>query len=251
MLKAIGSLSARFTAAVNTVQASIMRCARALYALYNPAPQIRLTARFNHMAEGLEPAAAPSPANTISEESSLRLFDYFTALSYMAYNYIPDGCYARAHLMCKEIQELSNNKLTPYKIWGNGLTDENKLTVNAGETRLADWYFHVAAALNVRMDNGETKIMVFDPSLFDGPAEVDEWQNTLNAEASQILLSPFGEDSPLGSKNGFYLDKESEPPADPDRYSLKILRHYKRSEPSSPPLKFTAQLRQKQASVSA
>ncbi len=44
---------------------------------------------------------------------------------------------------------------------------------------LVSWGWHVAPVAYVKQPNGSNKLMVFDPSLFNRPVTVNEWQQKM------------------------------------------------------------------------
>lgn len=221
------------------------------HALSTPAERaapIRLKARFNHMAQGLEPAqhpAWPGLADCVSPSAAIRLFDYFNDLSYIAYNYSPNGCFARAHLMCREIEDLSGGRITPLKIWADGDRPFGRLcpVMPDGHPDDIDWGYHVSSGAHVVDARGDIYPVVFDPSLFDGPVTVDEWRDAMNALPEQIAITFFGHNSPKGSFTGYHYYAEAKPPHDPDAASLALMEQYLKRSPPGPLPKLPSQFR--------
>jgi hypothetical protein len=84
--------------------------------------------------------------------------------------YARDGCYARAHQMCRLIIADGDE---PGKIWNFG-----HLTVKTpNEPRCeVSWWFHVAPVLQVDTAGPlGPQLYIVDPSLFPGPVPVQNW----------------------------------------------------------------------------
>jgi hypothetical protein len=88
----------------------------------------------------------------------------------IAWNYKQDGCYARAHLMARRFEA---EGIRVDKAWIKGhlniLDPQNPIS----------WNFHVAPLVYVQMPNGKMEKMVIDPSLFDKPITLDEWDKKM------------------------------------------------------------------------
>lgn len=212
---------------------------------------IRLKARFNHMASGLVPAAHPAHPDIkdcLTPRDAVRLFDYFNDLSYIAFNYSENGCFARAHLMCREIEDLSEGRITPLKIWADGDRPFGRLSpvMPNGYPAEIEWGYHVTAGAYVLDAQGRIFPAVFDPSLFDGPVTVDEWRDAMNALPEQIALTPFGGDSPKGSHTGYHYFADAKPPRNPDASALSMMERYLRRAPQGDLPKLPSKFRRAQ-----
>lgn len=123
----------------------------------------------------------------ISQERAIEVFDLLKQMNNIAYGYTDDGCYARAHLMCRK---LFDTGLMPEKAWAFE-TEHRELIVKFPHGEQT-WWFHVAPVLNVEDGKGGHTQMVFDPSLFDGPVTLKEWGDIMQAGADQIFIVPCG-----------------------------------------------------------
>lgn len=111
--------------------------------------------------------------STISMERARVLFTRFQRETSIPYNYPMDGCYARATAMARIAQKQG---LTMGKVFTHGMLQVR--TGNPGYP-LVQWGYHVAPIIEVRQADGSVKKMVFDPSLFDRPVTVDEWNQRM------------------------------------------------------------------------
>ncbi len=86
------------------------------------------------------------------------------------FQYVVDGCYARAHKMRQimlEEYELSCEKVFSYEdVTGS-------LAVDAGDCCVY-WWYHVAPLVTVKTDLGPVKYVI-DPSMFDEPVSIAVW----------------------------------------------------------------------------
>jgi hypothetical protein len=118
-----------------------------------------------------------SRAAPLSEAQAQRVFAELAAMKHIPFDYPDDCCYSRAHEMCRIMQQQG---VDCRKVWnyGHGLSSkEASLTVEtpnhpSGQVR---WLYHVAPVVGVRGNEGETKDMVLDPSMFDRPVDVQQW----------------------------------------------------------------------------
>lgn len=136
----------------------------------------------NHLAvAALTGAAAVDALPVISAARAQQLFDLVQGKTCEAsapeppcipFLYPDDGCWARAHQMCRLIEEAGDKAA---KIW-NYATDGDLLSA-ATENHpscAVPWTFHVAPV--VRVTNGSSPVIrVLDPSLFDAPVSVRKW----------------------------------------------------------------------------
>lgn len=123
--------------------------------------------------------------------SAMQLFEKMADKN-LAFSYSYDGCYARAHLMCRHI--LKSGYL-PGKVWAHQERPA-LLEVHMPDGSKIEWNWHVAPTLDLIMPDGKIVTHVFDPTLFDGPVSVDEWRRNLNASWESIHLTKLGEAPP-------------------------------------------------------
>lgn len=87
------------------------------------------------------------------------------------FQYVVDGCYARAHKM-RQIM-LSNYNVSCEKVFSyEDVT--GFLAVDAGDCCVY-WWYHVAPLVTVKNIGGGYTKYVVDPSMFDGPVTIDTW----------------------------------------------------------------------------
>lgn len=87
------------------------------------------------------------------------------------FQYVVDGCYARAHKMRQIMNDeynLSCEKVFSYE--GN----HGSLAVDAGDCCVL-WWYHVAPLVSVKMADGTISKFVVDPSMFSEPVTIDTW----------------------------------------------------------------------------
>lgn len=131
--------------------------------------------------------AEPDAVPVISPERAIEVFDILKSMDNIAYGYTDDGCYARAHLMCRSLFGMG---LVPEKAWAFE-TDNRELVVQFPHGEQT-WWFHVAPVLNIEDGKGGHTPMVFDPSLFDGPVTLKEWGDIMQAESDQLFITLCG-----------------------------------------------------------
>jgi hypothetical protein len=88
--------------------------------------------------------------------------------------YPKDGCYARAHEMCRlmGLQGVSSKKVFNYAGSYNDLYVQTKNSPFCS----VNWWYHVAPTLRVRKSFPSTEEQVIDPALFTGPVTTTAWQ---------------------------------------------------------------------------
>jgi len=95
--------------------------------------------------------------------------------------YPDDGCWARAHEMCRLI---INEGVSPNKSWIYG--DLEVDTVNHPHCRVL-WSWHVAPTLRVKVGSS-THTLVLDPSIFSEPVSKSKWK-AAQKDANAVLAS--------------------------------------------------------------
>lgn len=126
---------------------------------------------------------------TISMDKAKELFNKAKNMKDIAWKFKQDGCYARAHLMARRFEA---EGVRVDKVWIKGDLSVPDADVN--------WNFHVAPVVYVNEGKGPLKKMVIDPSLFDKPVTVEEWDNRMKkntAKGSTVTAFPFPENAAL------------------------------------------------------
>lgn len=93
------------------------------------------------------------------------------------FQFVADGCYARAHKMRQIIE--SHFGYTSYKVFNYACDGSGTLSVNAtlwGNNCCVKWWYHVTSY--VRVQNGGSIIAyALDPAMFNGPVPISTWVN--------------------------------------------------------------------------
>jgi hypothetical protein len=99
--------------------------------------------------------------------------------------YPDDGCWARAHEMCRL---MTNAGVTSRKVWiyGSSSLSLKVSTKNSPDCQVA-WDWHVAPTLNVRGSFPIVQEQVIDPALFPGPVLTPTWQAKQTDPSSQLV----------------------------------------------------------------
>ena len=138
----------------------------------------------------------PSPVDPpVTEQRAKDLFDLMNsgscdpcnaAAPCITFKYPNDGCYARAHEMCRMMSLQSE---APEKVWIYSSSDNNLRPDTSNDPNcVVGWRYHVAPTLLVSTSGGDKK-MVIDPSLAAGPVLVDDWKSTQNDAGASIEYS--------------------------------------------------------------
>jgi hypothetical protein len=141
------------------------------------------------------------PPSVVSEGQATQLFNDMAATTCdpftvpapcIPFLYPDDGCYARAHEMCRlmRLQAIEAEKIW---IFGNLHPD----TSNHPDCAVG-WWYHVAPTLQVNTAMGIEK-RVIDPSLMSGPATEDDWRNR---QADPAATFKFTDQQPFWPNNG-------------------------------------------------
>jgi hypothetical protein len=114
-------------------------------------------------------------------------FNKLAANKDVPFEYIKDGCYARAHIMCDQMNQdnINNSKMfcmleNPY---GAGkLTAENKYMT-------AKWWYHVAPMVfAVDEQSKQVEPFIMDPSMSNKPMKPQEWIHAMWDEKTRIKV---------------------------------------------------------------
>lgn len=168
-------------------------------------------------------------------ERAIEIFNELADMEDIAFGYANDGCYARAHIMCRRLIE---KNLMPKKAWA--FEGEKRLCVKMA-SREVSWWYHVAPALSVEMPDKIVQDMVFDPSLFDGPVSLLEWGRIMNAPMAGLQIVPFGV-APEGHVGDY--DPEDKTLPEMDRRAEKRMGEYLEKQERAPRKVFPSQSRQ-------
>lgn len=129
----------------------------------------------------------------VSLHTCVRLFDDFVKTP--GFDYYRDGCYARAHLMCRALEKMD---IAPAKVWAfkniefaNGWRCEETLSLQVNDQLTLNWDYHVAVCLPVRMPDKSIQNIVLDPTVMNGPTTVQQWCDVLHALDKNVDVVPF------------------------------------------------------------
>lgn len=133
------------------------------------------------------------------------------------FQYVRDGCYARAHKMRKIIVERYGYCCE--KVFSFAIENDDRLAVRANKWGgcCVTWWYHVAPLIRVRIRIGRIRFvlaLVVDPSMFDKPVLLSTWlaaqENTAcasNARVSMYSIQPGSAYTPAnGQGTAFATD---------------------------------------------
>jgi hypothetical protein len=113
------------------------------------------------------------------------------------FQYVIDGCYARAHKMRYIIE--NKFRYCSQKVFSYGYVGNDKLAVQANKWGgcCVEWWYHVAPIINVKINirgNIFTMAYVIDPGMFTAPVLLSTWlaaqeNKTCNANAHVSMYS--------------------------------------------------------------
>ncbi len=129
-----------------------------------------------------------------------REFDALAAIPGIPFEYILDGCYARAHLMCEKLHQDEVNSAKMFVILDN--PREGRLEAD-NKYMHASWWYHVAPMVFARDEQtGRVEPYIMDPSMATHPLPPQEWVHQMWDEETPIKIDvtrdaqygPFEED---------------------------------------------------------
>lgn len=165
----------------------------------------------------------------LTADEALELFDRLSNMPGVAHAHVTEGCYARTHLMCREVEAADG--LSANKAW---LIEDRAKNMNpslpgAEEGREINFAYHVAPSFPVERPDGEIVDMVFDPSFFDGPAELDEWAFIMDVDPPYVEVKPFGE-APSNFKHDYkIIEKPMFSGPDADDHAVQLMAEHSKA----------------------
>ncbi len=174
--------------------------------------------------------ASSATAAELSLGQARYVFQTMAGQRDIAYRFVTDGCFARAHLMSLRMQRMG---IQPVKVWSFP-HQGRRIRVSTALARrgFVEWTYHVAPAVFVRV-NGRTELRVIDPSLFRQPVTVAEWaakqKNTGVVRRTRLGEAPVLPTGRRAPGSGYW------PGGDPREggtaHALNTMRRYKTLEP--------------------
>lgn len=117
------------------------------------------------------------PHKAVSLETAKKLFKKLSEMPDIPFNYLPDGCHARAHIMATRLEKMG---VQTEKAWLVGdLVPKKDPSIN--------WRFHVAPSIQVQLPDGKITRMVIDPSVSDRPLTGEEWAALIPSKGKGAL----------------------------------------------------------------
>jgi hypothetical protein len=135
------------------------------------------------------------------------------------FQYVIDGCYARAHQMRRIIISRRFGYCCE-KVFSFAIGSPNVLSVQAAKWGgcCVTWWYHVAPLLRVRVKFGRFNLvmaMVIDPSMFDKPVLVSSWLGAQenktcnpNAKVTSYSIQPGSAYAPANGGASFITDPQ-------------------------------------------
>ena len=105
------------------------------------------------------------------------------------FNFPDDGCWARAHEMCRLMIAMG---LSPRKVWiDNSPGQMLHVDTKNNPQCFVEWYWHVAPTLCVRGSVWfRARTMVIDPSIFTAPVTVTKWKGVQHDPGATLTFTP-------------------------------------------------------------
>jgi hypothetical protein len=129
------------------------------------------------------------------------------------FQYVIDGCFARAHKMRWIITQRFHYCCE--KVFSFAIPFPDTLAVQANKWGgcCVFWWYHVAPLVRVRLGRWAVLLMVIDPGMFDKPVLLSTWlaaqENkncSLNAKVTQYSIQPGSAYTPNGGPSSYTTD---------------------------------------------
>jgi hypothetical protein len=129
------------------------------------------------------------------------------------FQYVRDGCYARAHKMRWIIT--TKYRYCVDKVFSFAINQPDTLAVQANKWGgcCVEWWYHVAPLVRVSLGRFGVLLLVIDPGMFDKPVLLTSWlaaqENKTcnpNAHVSLYSIQPGSAYTPMGGPNQFTTD---------------------------------------------
>lgn len=183
--------------------------------------------------EEMRDARRPATGRVVTLEEVHKVFRQMASQKDIAYGFVKDGCYARAHLMIQRMQRMGHQ---PVRVW----TFANGESLHVKTRRLpegfVEWWYHVAPAIPINI-KGKTLYLVIDPSMFNRPVTVEEWSNaqrkTTLSPRPMVQITRQGEpvyNPRARTKMGTGYWPDNDPPEGSINHALTTMRRYKALE---------------------
>jgi hypothetical protein len=177
--------------------------------------------------------------DTVTMKQAKAIFTWMKTQRDIAFRYPADGCYARAHLMVRRLQEAGYK---PYKAWSFQNGESLYARTKNHPQGYVTWKYHVAPILRVRFTDGNQAWYVIDPSLFKAPVTVTKWRDGQKRPKAKytpyLTLTRIGQ-APLDVNRKRLPGSGYWPGHDPregmDKHASRTMKRYKPWEGRVPP----------------
>jgi RHS repeat-associated protein len=170
---------------------------------------------------------------SLSLEEAQELFDLMAGQDDIAFGYLADGCYARAHLMA---QRMAERGIEVRKVWTFPEPEAEWISVDVSGFPDEGWRYHVAPTVSVIQEDGTVQRMVIDPSLFDSPVTIEEWVGVQKNVVEVVEKRPDEPPNPeswyhtgvMQGGSGYMPGRD--PNGGPDAHARMRMAEYKQKE---------------------
>src|SRR5262245_33948550 len=213
---------------------------RAAQKLYADGYEVQVLARTTLSRVPPRPPTGTLPGrDTVTYAQVQQVFRWMAGQGDIAFRYPTDGCYARAHLMVKRMQQKGYR---PAKVWSFANGESLYARTKAHPRGYVTWGYHVAPVLRVQLSDGKQRWYVIDPSLFHGPGTISQWKGRQRRPGPRyspyVTLTRIGQ-APKAAHGKRVAGSGYWPGPDPkeglDAHAVKMMRQYKPYQGKWPP----------------
>lgn len=153
----------------------------------------------------------------VTLDAAKRFFSIVERQPHIPFQYPANGCWARAHEMCRLIEHHIDQNAgdVTAKIWHYG--ELSVVTDNTPECSVG-WGFHVAPVVKV---DGEW--LVIDPALFDQPVSVDRWLSRQQPDPTAFHIFTSRHIFHRKLSGGLFIEIEGDTEEDLQKFRVKLI----------------------------
>jgi hypothetical protein len=222
------------------VYGSAEEARKAAHNLHDKGWEVQVYSRTATTRVPARPKAGTLPQDhTVSLTKAGEVFRWMARQNDISFRYPTDGCYARAHLMIRRMQK---NGFKPWKVWSFANGESLYVRTTNHPSGHVTWRYHVAPILRVRLQDGQQRWYVIDPSMFKAPVTIAAWRNAQKRPGgrydpyvtiTRLGVAPIDATKKRLPGTGYWAGPD--PKEGTDLHAVRMMKLYKPHEGRLPP----------------